>query len=45
MFEGNVQFKHSIHGVTIEAKTTTNQKGGVVCYAEYVPYVEKKPAI
>lgn len=30
------------HGIIIEAKTTTNQKGEVVCYAEHVLYVEKK---
>ncbi len=30
------------HGIIIEAKSTTNQKGEVVCYAEHVLYVEKK---
>ena len=26
-----------------ETRTTTNQKGEAVCYAEHVLYVEKKP--
>lgn len=30
------------HGIIIEAKTTTNQKGEAVCYAEHLLYVEKK---
>ena len=30
------------HGIVTEAKTTTNQKGECVCYAEHALYVEKK---
>ena len=30
------------HGIVIEGKTTTNQKGECVCYAEHVLYVEKQ---
>ncbi len=34
--------KRPAHGIIIEGKTTTNQKGECVCYAEHVLYVEKR---
>lgn len=36
--------KNPSHGLIIEAKETLNQRDEVVCYAEHVIYVEKKPA-
>lgn len=36
--------KNPKYGIIIEAKTTTNQNGACVCYAEHVLYVEKKAA-
>ncbi len=35
--------KRPTHGIITEAKTTTNQNGACVCYAEHVLYVEKRP--
>ena len=34
--------KTPTHGLITEAKTTYNQKGEVVCYAEHVLFVEKR---
>ena len=36
--------KRSDHGIIIEGKTVTNQRGECVCYAEHVIYVEKRPS-